>query len=123
MTTMAHEGLRISDRVSYRVSVEASWFTAAGVATKASAQTLLVSRNGGVLRMAEKLVAGQDLTLRRRQDGDQWKVAHARVVAEIDQEPEGYLYAIHILDPRVDFWDIDFPEMHKAEEALARLLM
>lgn len=73
--------------------------------------------------MAERLVAGQDLALRRHLGDDQWKVAQARVVAEIDQEPEGFLYAIHILDPRVDFWDIDFPALHKAEEALARLLM
>ena len=27
------------------------------------------------------------------------------------------------LDPRTDFWDIDFPAPHKGEEALARLLM
>jgi hypothetical protein len=45
------------------------------------------------------------------------------VVAEIDQEPTGFLYAIHILDTRSDFWEIDFPAPHKAEEALARLLM
>src|SRR5262249_1488789 len=36
---------------------------------------------------------------------------------------EGFLYAIHILDARADFWDIDFPAPYKAEEALARLLM
>ncbi|HJZ66054.1 MAG TPA: PilZ domain-containing protein, partial [Candidatus Acidoferrum sp.] len=47
----------------------------------------------------------------------------ARVVAEIDQEPEGFLYAIHLLEPRSDFWDIEFPHPVKAEEALARLLM
>ena len=28
-----------------------------------------------------------------------------------------------MLEPRADFWDIEFPAMHKAEEALARLLM
>src|SRR5256884_802625 len=30
---------------------------------------------------------------------------------------------LHILEPRCDFWDIEFPSLHKAEEALARLLM
>src|SRR5438552_11488668 len=34
-----------------------------------------------------------------------------------------FLYAIHLLDARSDFWGIDFPAPHKAEEALARLLM
>ena len=36
---------------------------------------------------------------------------------------QGFLYAIHLLEPRTDFWDIDFPAPHKSEEALARLLM
>jgi len=94
-----------------------------GIAMKQTAQTLLVSRNGGVLRLSEKLPAGQEVTLRRQQEGDQWKSARARIVAEIDRDPEGFLYAIHLLEPRADFWDIDFPSPHKSEEALARLLM
>jgi hypothetical protein len=103
--------------------VEASWVTGTGTAVKQTAETLLVSRNGGVLRLSEKLATGQELHLRRQREGDDWKSTRARVVAEIDQEPNGFLYAIHILDPRSDFWEIDFPAPHKAEEALARLLM
>jgi hypothetical protein len=120
---MRPEGLRQSDRVSFRMPVEASWFDSVGAAVKQMAQTLLVSRNGGVLRLPDKLSTGQVLTLRREQEGDGWKTARARVVAEIDHEPNGFLYAIAILEPRSDFWDIDFPSPQKAEEALARLLM
>lgn len=121
MTTLS-DGLRQSDRVSVRMPVEASWATA-GSTFNQTAETLLVSRNGGVLRLAEKLEVGQELHLRRHLDGDHWKHARARVVAEIDQDSGGFLYAIHLLDPRSDFWDIEFPSLHKAEEALARLLM
>jgi hypothetical protein len=103
--------------------VEASWATAAGATFKQAAETLLVSRNGGVLRLTEKLAIGQELHLRRNLEGDHWKKARARVVAEIDQDPNGFLYAIHLLEPRSDFWGIDFPAPHKADEALARLLM
>jgi hypothetical protein len=103
--------------------VEASWVTATGTPVKHTAETLLVSRNGGVLRLTEKLSMGQELHLRRHHDGDHWKSTRARVVAEIDQEPTGFLYAIHLLEARSDFWDIEFPALHKAEEALARLLM
>jgi len=103
--------------------VEAAWATAAGATFTQTVETLLVSRNGGVLRFTEKLEPGQELHLRRNLDGDQWKNARARVVAEIDQEANSFLYAIHILEPRCDFWDIEFPALHKAEEALARLLM
>ena len=120
--TMRSDGLRQSDRVNFRMSVEASWTTSSGAATKQTAETLLVSRNGGVLRLDAKLAAGQEIALRRT-EGDQAKTARARVVAEIDLEPGGFLYAFQLLEPRTDFWDIDFPSPHAAEEALARLLM
>src|SRR5256885_4732024 len=119
---MRPEGLRQSDRVSFRMPVEASWFGTGGVAVKQTAQTLLVSRNGGVLCLAQKVLPGQELTL-RRQDGEDWKTARARVLAEFDREADGFLYAFVILEPREDFWGIEFPAPHTAEEALARLLM
>ena len=122
MSTLS-DGLRQSDRISLRMPVEAAWATAAGTTFTQTVETLLVSRNGGVLRFAEKLETGQELHLRRHIEGEQWKNARARVVAEIDQDKSGFLYAVHILDSRCDFWDIDFPSLHKAEEALARLLM
>ena len=120
--TMRSDGLRQSDRVSFRMPVEASWTTGDGVAVKHIAETLLVSRNGGVLRLDAKLMAGQEITL-RRMEGDLVRTTRARVMAEIDQEPDGFLYAIQITEPRADFWDIDFPAPYKADEALARLLM
>src|SRR6266704_2704847 len=123
MTTES-DGLRQSDRVRFRMPVEASWVSPAGHAVKQNAETLLVSRNGGVLRLTEKLSTGQELHLRRTLDGDHTKSTRARVVAEIDQDPPNhFLYAVHILDPRSEFWDIDFPAPHKGDEALARLLM
>ncbi len=123
MTTLS-DGLRQSDRVRFRMPVEVSWVSSAGLTITQNAETLLVSRNGGVLRLTEKLSMGQELHLRRNLEGDNWKNTRARVVAEIDQDPPNhFLYAIHILDPRSDFWDIDFPAPHNAEEALARLLM
>jgi len=120
---MRSDGLRQSDRINFRMPVEASWFGSNGTTFKRTATTMLVSKNGGVLRLTERLAAGQELTLRRQQDGDVWKSARARVVAEIDQDPEGFLYAFQILEPRADFWDIQFPALNKADEAIARLLM
>jgi hypothetical protein len=120
---MTTDGYRQSDRVSYRTPVEASWFSAAGETIKQTAQTILVSRNGGVLRLLECLNVGQEMTLRRQSEGDEWKSTRARIVAEIDRDTEGFIYAIHLLEPRIDFWDIEFPAPHKSEEALARLLM
>jgi hypothetical protein len=120
---MSAEGIRQSDRISLHMQVEASWLGANGAESRQSAETLLVSRNGGVIRLKEKLFAGQELTLHRKMEGDQNKTARARIVAEVDREADGFIYAIAIVERRMDFWDIDFPAMHKAEEALARMLM
>ena len=85
------EGTRQSDRVSLRLHVNASWFASDGTAVKQAAETLLVSRNGGVLRLTEKLFAGQEITLHRELEGDQSKSARARIVAEIDREGDGFI--------------------------------
>jgi PilZ domain-containing protein len=119
----ASDGLRQSDRINFRMAIEASWFAQGGMALKRMAHTLLVSRNGGVLRLGEKLTTGQELTLRRQHDGDVWKSARARVVAEIDHDAEGFIYAFQLLETRTDFWNIEFPAPSKGEDALARLLM
>ena len=123
MTTTRTEVARQSDRIAFRMPVEASWYGAGGMLVKQMAQTLLVSRNGGVVRLQEKLLQNQEITLKRSLEGDLAKTARARIVAEIDKEPEGFLYAIHLLDSGSDFWDIEFPPLVKAEEALARMLM
>ncbi len=115
--------MRLSDRITLQLHVEAQWIDDAGVPKREAAQTLLISRNGGVLRLTEKLYPGQEFTLRRKLDGDAIRETRARVMAEIDREPEGFIYAVAILDPRSDFWEIEFPSPQKAEEALARLLM
>jgi hypothetical protein len=120
---MSSEGIRQSDRVTLQLQVEASWSANGGGETRQPAKTLMVSRNGGVICLQEKLFQGQELTLYRKLESDQIKAARARIVAEIDREAGGFIYAIAILDPRADFWDIDFPALQQAQEALARLLM
>ncbi len=117
------DGVRQSDRVALRVPVEASWHDAGGQTVAQSVETLLVSKNGAVLKLAEKLGTGQELNLRRYIGENDWKSARAVIVAEIDRDASGFLYAIVMREPKPDFWDIDFPSPAKAEEALARLLM
>lgn len=121
---MPSDGIRQSDRVSLQMQVDASWsVNNDGAENRQAAKTLMVSRNGGVICLQDKLFPGQELILHRKLEGDQAKTARARIVAEIDRESGGFIYAIAILDPRADFWDIDFPAPHNAQEALARMLM
>lgn len=120
---MRSDRTRQSDRVTMQLQVEASWVDDQGAAMKLPAQTLLISRNGGVVRLAGKIFPGQEITLHRNLEGDLTRTARARIMAEIDSEPDGFVYAVAILDPRMDFWEIEFPSPHRAEEALARMLM
>src|SRR5579871_642668 len=123
MTTTRTEMVRQSDRVAFRMPIEASWYGSGGVLERHAAQTMLISRNGGVIRLEERLQQNQEITLKRALEGDMTKTARARIVAEIDHEPEGFLYAIHLLESRSDFWDVEFPTLRKADEAIARMLM
>ena len=120
---MRAEAMRQSDRVTLRLEVDASWSGTGGATVTQPAHTLLVSRNGGVIRLPEKLFPGQEITLHRNLDGEPPRAARAKIVAEIDHEPDGFIYAFAILEPRADFWEIEFPAPYSAEEALARLLM
>jgi hypothetical protein len=123
MNTTRTEGLRQSDRITVRIALEASWTDSTGIVQRQVIQTLLVSRNGGVVRINEKFFPGEEILLKRPLEGDGIKTARARIVAEIDREPDGFLYAVHLVELRSDFWDIEFPAPHQAEESLARLLM
>src|SRR2546427_12271037 len=100
MSTLS-DGLRQSDRVSFRMPVEAWWVSLDGQTLTQTAETMLVSRSGGVLRLTEKLSMGHELHLRRNLDGDIWQNARDRAAPEIDHEPPNhFLYAIHLTSTR-----------------------
>lgn len=112
---------RQSDRIDFRVPVQASWINGTGVLITRDAQTVQVNSNGGVLHLGERLSKGQEITLQRQREGNHAKTVRARVVSELDhREADGHLYALALLEPKPDFWDIDFPAPH---QGISRLLM
>ncbi len=120
---MQTTGTRQSDRVTLRVPIEASWQDSSGQIVAQAVETLLISRNGAVIKLAEKLAHGHELTLRRQVAQGEWKTARAAIVAEIDRDSTGFLVAIAMRDPSPDFWDIEFPALEEGRDALARMLM
>src|SRR5260370_6846872 len=99
MTTES-DGLRQSDRVRFRMPVEASWVSPAGHALTQNVETLLVSRNGGVFRLTEKLSMGQELHLPPNLHADNWKKTPPPLVAQTDQDPPSPLpYPLPLLHP------------------------
>lgn len=116
-------GVRQSDRVNFTMALEAIWSDAEGNDVALQVHTVLVSRNGAVLLVKSKLSAGQELLLRRVDRTNQARAARAHVVAEIDKEADGILYAVALEDSAINLWDIEFPPLEQAQEALARLVM
>ncbi len=120
---MHPEGVRQSDRINFTMVLEAVWSDAEGKDFTVQTHTVLVSRNGAVLLLKAALAPGQELLLRRIDRSRQVRAARAHVVAEIDKESDGILYAVALEDSAVNLWDIEFPPLEQAQEALARLLM
>jgi PilZ domain-containing protein len=103
--------------------VEALWLRTDGVSVNFTARFQLISRNVGVLRLTEKIPAGQQITLRRRIYDDVWKSTQGRVRVEIDTDSEGFLYAFRFLEPSSAFCNIESSAPERTEHALGRLLM
>jgi hypothetical protein len=76
-----------------------------------------------VLLLKTKLTAGQELLLRRKDRSNQLRAGRAQVVAEIDKNGDGFVYAVSLEDPAINLWDIEFPPLGESEETLARMLV
>ena len=120
---MHTKGVRQSDRVNFTMVLEAIWTDAEGKDFAVRTHTVLVSRNGAVLLLKADVPPGQELLLRRVDRANQVRAARAHVVALIDKEADGNLYAVALEDSAINLWDIEFPPLEEAQEALARLLM
>ncbi|HXN23303.1 MAG TPA: PilZ domain-containing protein [Candidatus Dormibacteraeota bacterium] len=120
---VAQSGVRQSDRVSFTLALEAIGSDASGQDFIAPAHTILVSRNGAVLLLKTKLAAGQELLLRRKDRSNQLRAGRAQVIAEIDKNGDGFVYAVALEDPAINLWDIEFPPLEESEETLARMLV
>ena len=120
---MHPDGMRQSDRVNFTMVLEATWNDADGKDFAVQTHTVLVSRNGAVLLLKAGLPSGQELLLRRVDRSNQVRAARAHVVAEIGKDEGGILYAVALDDSAINLWDIEFPPIEQAQEALARLLM
>lgn len=116
-------GVRQSDRVNFTLALEAIGNDSNGQDFVVPAHTILVSRNGAVLLLKTQLSPGQELVLRRKDRSNQLRAARAQVVAEIDKNGDGFVYAVALEDPAINLWDIEFPPLGEAEEALARMLV
>ena len=83
-------------------------------------KTVLLSRHGAGIQSTYKLSAEQELVIRSEVSH---KEVEARVVGQIGSDGDIYIYGIAFLDTKLNFWDIDFPDLSEAEKRASQTLV
>jgi len=112
--------LRSSDRVQVTIPIAGAGADPEGMPFEVSGRTVAISRNGGAIVLNQRLSAQQEITLRRLDTG---KETRARVLNRLGGQAPETIYGITFVNPAVDFWEVDFPQLSGTEEPLARLLL
>lgn len=112
--------IRRSDRVSLEVPIEVVGTGAMGSDFLDKTRAILVSRHGGKIILNRILSPDQEITVLCPSTG---KEGAARVVGHVGEGPEGHYYGIAFLDPDINLWGIEFPELSESEKAAARVLL
>ena len=114
--------MRRSDRVSLTLPIEAAGIDVEGHEFTEQARTAVINRHGGVIVLHRKLASAQEIVIRRTTGGNSVE-GRFRVLGEIGAQDDGFVYAVALLDPEKDFWNIDFPSPAQSGEAFARVLV
>jgi hypothetical protein len=109
---------RRSDRVSMSIPVEIAGIDRRGHRFAVLARTCFISRYGASVLLQQKLDPDQKITISHIHR----KVkTPARVIGQIGIEIEGQVYAVALMEPRLDFWGVRFPE--NDSEPIAQVLL
>jgi hypothetical protein len=114
--------MRRSDRVSLTLPIEASGRDVDGHDFSEQARTAVINRHGGVIVLHRKIASSQEIVVRRTAGGNSVE-GRFRVLGEIGAQDDGFVYAVALLEPEKDFWNIDFPSPAQSGEAVARVLV
>src|ERR1700758_5042183 len=93
---------RGSDRVSLTVLLEASGTDSHGENFHEPAKTLLLSRHGAVIILVRELKPEQQIQIRRKAPTESHRKSSIRIINQMGQQRDGYLYSVEILDHEVD---------------------
>lgn len=111
---------RRSDRIAAELAIQVMGTDGMGKGFMDETKTLILSRHGAKILLSCKLVPEQEITIRCLSTN---KEADARVVGQIGEGAGAFHYGIEFLDPQVNVWDIDFPQLSESEKAVARVLL
>lgn len=120
---MSSDSRRRSDRVSLTVLLDVSGTDSRGEQFSEPGKTLMVSRHGALIIFPRDLKPDQQVELRRKAPAESHRHSLVRIINQMGQQRDGYLYSVEILDPDLDMWGVDFPSISEGTEAVAKMLL
>jgi hypothetical protein len=111
---------RYSDRVNVAIPIEVVGVELTGETFAEISRTVKLNRAGAAFLVKRKLAPHQEISIRNLANG---REATFRVVGQIGQGDEGFVYAAALADESGNIWDIDFPPLSSADEAVGRTLL
>lgn len=111
---------RWSDRVSIVIPIQIIGADIEGRTYGEEARTVEVSRNGALILASRQLIPEAEVMIRRERTG---RESPARIVGLLRKEPDGFVYAVRLLDPNINLWDINFAPGNEAVRAVKRILL
>jgi hypothetical protein len=120
---MSVESRRRTDRVSLTLLLDISGIDRLNQEFSEPAKTLMVSRHGAMIILGRDLEPEQEILIRRRAPAESHRQSRVRVVNQMGQHREGFIYSVELLDSEIDLWGVDFPAISESTEAVARMLL
>ncbi|HXN51579.1 MAG TPA: PilZ domain-containing protein [Candidatus Acidoferrum sp.] len=117
---MPPDGTRRSARIPKQIAISLVGSDIEGRVFSEQTKTVLLSRHGAGIISAYKLSAEQEIVIRSEESK---KEIEARVVGQIGSDGATYIYGVAFLDPQINFWGIDFPDLSETERQAAKTLL
>jgi hypothetical protein len=99
-------GVRRSGRIPKQIPILLLGTDTSGRVFSEKTHTLVLSRHGAGILSRNRFAQDEVLTMRLRDSG---READIRLVGRLGEDPRGYVYGVAFCDPRLDFWQIEFP--------------
>lgn len=117
---MPPEGIRRSGRIPKEIAILLLGSDTEGRGFAEETKTIVLSRHGASLLSRNKLVPEQEMFLRYLGTN---KEAEVRLVGQIGERSDGYIYGVAFVDQRLNFWDLEFPPATPSEKQASKALL
>jgi len=111
---------RRTDRVDLTIPVEIIGSDSVGLQIFRTGTASVINQNGACIQLDCKLVPDQVMTIRNLANS---KECEGRIVGLIGEEGNKFSYGVALLDPSVNLWDFEFPDLPVDQNPLVRIVL